>query len=335
MALILIAEESATERQRLRKILEARDHVIVEADNAPYCLELIEVHRIDGVVLNALMSGVEDFELFQNFKKRKIPAIAISKTPQKTATQHSLARETSKVLKEFPSAEELHQTLAFLLSLEEDASRALSEVEHSQTSSQKEVMPLSINAFKNLIVIGIDRAEEVLSEMTDSPIHFEIIRLEKIKPESLQYNLGKILETKPISAVQLPFTGGFSGIAQLFFPKRSSELLTETIGGEEPGSPNFDRAKKEMLTEVGNIVLNSIIGNIGNALSKGIVFHLPIYVEDLIDNLLFTTLQQNPPNKLLEAASEPIMLLAQADFEIQQLQIVGDIILFFRLDEKH
>ncbi|MDJ0718025.1 MAG: response regulator [Prochloraceae cyanobacterium] len=335
MALILIAEESATERQRLRQILEARDHVIVEADNASYCLELIEVHRIDGVVLNALMSGIEDFELFQNLQKRNIPAIAISKTPQETATQHSLTRGTSAVLKEFPSADELHQTITSVLGGDDLEPSFPPEPQHSQTSATNQLVPLSINTLKNLIGIGIDRAAEILSEMTDCPIHFEIPKFEKITLDSLLPKLESTLGTKPICAAQLPFTGGFSGLAQLFFPRRSSELLTEAIAGEEPGSPDFEEAKQEMLTEVGNIVLNSVIGTIGNAMTEGIEFHVPIYIEDSIDNLLFATLEQDPQNKSFGLAGKSIVLLAQAAFEIQQLQIVGDIILFFRLDEKH
>jgi len=57
MALILIADNSASERQRLRQIMELEDHIVVEADNSQYCLEIIEVHRLDGALLNPFLSG--------------------------------------------------------------------------------------------------------------------------------------------------------------------------------------------------------------------------------------------------------------------------------------
>ena len=80
MGLILIADNSASERQRLRQIMESEDHVVVEADNSLYCLELIEVHRLDGALLNPFLSGTEQFELklLQALQQRKIPAIALA-----------------------------------------------------------------------------------------------------------------------------------------------------------------------------------------------------------------------------------------------------------------
>ncbi len=57
MGLILIADNSASERQRLRQIMESEDHVVVEADHGLYCLELIEVPRLDGALLNPFFVG--------------------------------------------------------------------------------------------------------------------------------------------------------------------------------------------------------------------------------------------------------------------------------------
>ena len=48
----------------------------------------------------------------------------------------------------------------------------------------------------------------------------------------------------------------------------------------------IEMSEEEMLTEVGNIVLNSVIGAIGNAVTQELRFSVLTYVEDSIDNLL-------------------------------------------------
>ncbi|MDJ0717111.1 MAG: response regulator [Prochloraceae cyanobacterium] len=334
MALILIGEESAVERRRLRQILEDRDWVIVEADNAPYCLELIEVHRIDCALLNVLMSGIEDFQVFQALENRNIPAIAISKADGEKAVQHWLAIGANAVLEEFPSAIEINQILSFALNLEQ-LKPPIKSHHTSEILLEKEIeeaIPLSIDTLKNLIGIAVEQAAEVLSELIDSPIHFEIPGINRITFDSLEPELEKIFGAKIICAAQLAFRGGFSGIAQLLFSRSSTELLTSAIAEEEPGSPDFEEAKEEMLTEVGNIVLNSIIGTIGNAITTEVTFDVPIYLEDSISNLMRATLYLDLQNKSPALTYNSSILLAQAAFTIQQLQVAGDIILCFRLD---
>ncbi len=130
---------------------------------------------------------------------------------------------------------------------------------------------------------------------------------------------------------QLPFSGGFSGTSQLFFLTDSADILTEALTGEEPGSADFDQAKAEMLTEIGNIVLNGIMGAMSNAMTKSLEFSVPNYIEDTIDNLLRTrSASAKPRSHSLD--DRATILFAQAGFAIEELQVTGDIILFFQVD---
>ena len=327
MGLILIADNSASERQRLRQIMESEDHVVVEADNSLYCLEIIEVHRLDGALLNPFLSGTEQFELklLQALQKRKIPAIALAKDKKEQVYQNCLDYGVFAVLGASPSATELKNTVAAALGSnplpQSPPETAITQPPSEQKQSNLETF-LSINSFKNLVALGIEQGQETLNELTDSPIQFQLPKLETLTPQSLQERLQEHFGDEPISVAQLPFQGSFAGTSQLFFLTDSSAALTEALTGETPDSPDFSLAKEEMLTEVGNIVLNGIMGTMSNAITKSLEYSVPSYREETIDNIL--------RSHSFEVQST--ILFAQAGFAIPELQVTGDIILFFQVD---
>ena len=327
MGLILIADNSASERQRLRKIMELDDHVVVEADNSPYCLEIIEVHRLDGALLNPFLSGTEKLELqlLQALQQRQIPAIALVKDQEKQAYQNCLDYGVCAVLGKSPSAQELQTAVAEALGLK-PLPASLSAQETKQPQSEQKPSNLatffSINSFENLVALGIEQAEESLNELTDSPIQFQTPSMETFTLQSLQERLQELFGSAIISVSQLPFSGGFAGTSQLFFLTDSADALTEALTGETPDSPDFSLAKEEMLTEVGNIVLNSIMGTMSNAITKSLEFSVPNYIEDRIEHLL----------NIHSLDEQSTILFAQAEFSISELNVTGDIILFFKVD---
>ncbi len=181
-----------------------------------------------------------------------------------------------------------------------------------------ELTPDQIDALKELINIGVGRAAGVLNEMTQSHIHLQVPFIKIVSPEELKMDMGD-LDRGRLSSVQLGFKGSFSGIAALIFPTDSAAKLVAVITGDERTDTDLDSLRIGTLTEVGNIVLNGVMGSIGNVLEHRINYSVPTYMEDTINNLLFS---KNPvPNAMI--------LLAQTRFTIEQLQVQGDIMLFF------
>ena len=327
MALILIADNSASERQRLRQIIELEEHVVVEADNSQYCLEIIEVHRLDGALLNPFLSGTEEVELdlLLALQQRQIPAIALAEDNDQQLQQHCRNNKVFAVLGKSPSAIELQDTLAAALSSNPIAKSPPKTTTTPASAKEKQSnfeTSLSVNSFKNLVSLGIEKAQETLNELTESPIEFKDPILETLTFPSLQERLRKLFGSEPIAVAQLPFSGGFAGTSQLFFLTDSAAALTEALTGETPDSPDFLLAKEEMLTEIGNIVLNGIMGTMSNAMTRTLEYSVPSYIEDTIDNLL-------QAHALDEQST---ILFAQAGFAIAELEITGDIILFFQVD---
>lgn len=184
----------------------------------------------------------------------------------------------------------------------------------------KQLTEAQIDTLQELINIGVGRAASLLNEMVNSPIHLEIPLIRVLSAEDLQQELIARFNNDCLATVRLGFTGSIEGSAELVFPTESASALVSVLTGEDIGSPDLDAVKIGTLTEVGNIVINGVMGSLGNLLQQRMNYIIPTYTEDTVENL-FTSVD----------IDDPTIVLAQASFTIEQLQIVGDIILIFEL----
>lgn len=177
-----------------------------------------------------------------------------------------------------------------------------------------------LDALQELINIGVGRAASLLNEMIDSHIRLEIPFVKVLTASEAYRELAIRFDSDSLAAVRLGFTGSFSGTAGLIFPTESASTLVAVLTDEEPGTADLDAVKIGTLSEIGNIVINGVMGSIGNVLKQHMNYTLPVYLEDTIDNLLLSTNVSNSK-----------ILLAQARFTIEELEIIGDIILVFEV----
>ncbi|MBD2098736.1 chemotaxis protein CheC [Trichocoleus sp. FACHB-591] len=179
-----------------------------------------------------------------------------------------------------------------------------------------------LDALQELVNIGVGRAASILNEMVGSHVHLQIPYTKLISSTEVQRDLEQQLGVAPISAVRLGFNGSFAGVAQLVFPTDSASKLVAVLTREEFDLYDLDAVKIGTLSEVGNIVINGVMGSISNVLQQHLNYSLPIYLEDTVGNLL--------TSHDFEIASATV-LIAKARFTIEQLLIAGDIILIFKL----
>lgn len=177
-----------------------------------------------------------------------------------------------------------------------------------------------IDALKELINIGVGKAAGVLSEMVNCHIRLQVPFIKILTPQALKNEMEELGRYR-VAAVQLNFKGLFAGSAALVFPPDSASKLVSVLTGEEPGTPDIDSVRAGTLNEVGNIVINGVMGSIANVLKQHINYSLPNYIEDNIDNLLTSN----------KSETDKTVLLARTRFTIEQLHIEGDIILIFEV----
>ncbi|WP_375512692.1 chemotaxis protein CheC [uncultured Nostoc sp.] len=175
-----------------------------------------------------------------------------------------------------------------------------------------------LDALQELINIGVGRAASLLNEMVDSHIRLKIPVVKVLTAADAHQELTKRFHDETLASVKLRFTGSFYGTASLIFPTDSASTLVAALTGEDSGSADLDAVKIGTLSEIGNIVINGVMGSLTNVLKRHVNYTLPVYLEDTLDNLLLSAYE-----------SDSKILLAQANFTIERLEIIGDIILIF------
>ncbi|WP_017721252.1 hypothetical protein [Kamptonema formosum] len=178
-----------------------------------------------------------------------------------------------------------------------------------------------VYALQEIVNIGVGRAAAMLNQMIQFPIRLQIPYIKILSPLEVKLELENRLGDNTISAVQLGFDGPFYGSAQLVFPIESASLLVAILTGEELGDPELDSLKMGTLSEVGNILLNGVMGSISNILHERLDYTVPSYTEDTVENLW----------RFNELDGNSSILLAQARFTVEELHIEGDVIVLFKM----
>ncbi len=174
-----------------------------------------------------------------------------------------------------------------------------------------------LDLLRELVNIGVGRAADMLNQITSA--HIDLLVPEIIVCESgCIPTIGNLSPTDPVAAVKLSFTGLFSGAAALLFPPSSAAQLVSILVGEEQG-PGMDSLRIGALQEVGNIVLNGVMGSFANVLGEHLEYMPPDYFEDRLERLL------------AEEQDGCRVLLVRTNFVAAVRSIEGDILIFFRL----
>lgn len=182
-----------------------------------------------------------------------------------------------------------------------------------------QLTPEQEDALKELLNIGVGRAAGSLNQILEKPISLQIPSITLTDAANLEQKLAQ-LGDHTLSSVQLPFKGSYAGSATLAFPSETAPKLVEILTGSSVDDDELNAMKVATLTEIGNIVLNGVMGSITNVLSGSITYSVPMYNESTLKNLI-----QSPPSY----GSTSVLLWAQTRFQVTDHDISGDIFLMF------
>ncbi len=176
-----------------------------------------------------------------------------------------------------------------------------------------------LDVLKELINIGVGKAAGLLNELVQSPIKLNVpdiwvSTVDELKEKLSSSGLGTYY------AVKLNFEGKFSGIAEIVFPYESGNNLVSILTGEEKYSNELDNVRAGTLNEVANMLLNGVMGSISNLLKDCFEYSIPIYFEDVFNNLLMD-----------HSTEKSVVLFGETHFEVENLSIEGDIIILLEL----
>ena len=110
------------------------------------------------------------------------------------------------------------------------------------------------DALVELLNIGFGRAAAALSELTGHRVLLEVPQVSVHAIDELNKALRPVLNDQVASVHQI-FSGPVAGDALLILDHSAAGMLKELLTSEPPLPLPFDASAREVLTEVGNILL--------------------------------------------------------------------------------
>ena len=88
-----------------------------------------------------------------------------------------------------------------------------------------------------------------------------------------------------VATVHQIFSGPVDGDALLVLDRNSAAILKELLTSEPPLPLEIDRSAREVITEIGNILLNACLGTFGNILKVKVSFSVPHLTLDTLESV--------------------------------------------------
>ena len=137
------------------------------------------------------------------------------------------------------------------------------------------------DALTELINIAFSRTAASLSNLTGRRVLLDVPQVSLYPINELSRELNKFLPAE-IATVHQVFTGPLAGDALLLLNYDGAVMLTELLTDEHTQSRRLDESAREVLTEIGNILLNACLGVFGNLLHVRVSFSVPrLHLENL------------------------------------------------------
>ena len=139
------------------------------------------------------------------------------------------------------------------------------------------------DALSELINIAFSRTAASLSELTGHRVVLDVPKVGVYPASELSARLAEFLPSE-LASVHQVFTGPITGDALLLLNYDGAVMLTDLLTDDSLQSRRLNESAREVLTEVGNILLNACLGVFGNLLQVRVSFSVPrLHLETLGD----------------------------------------------------
>lgn len=169
-----------------------------------------------------------------------------------------------------------------------------------------------------ILNMGVGGAAEVLHQMMGEYIDLSVPNIYLLSSNSLTQEVGEDESEKV--AVKLGFKGSVEGNAFLLFPAADAIRLAGLLLGENIDKNAPEAEWSETVTEVGNIVVNSVMGAVANTFNEVLHYSVPQF--DIQTPGQFV-------EKNVSANKESTVVVAEADMKICSASMTAKILIIF------
>lgn len=181
-----------------------------------------------------------------------------------------------------------------------------------------DLAPIQQDALKELLNIGFGRAAASLSQLTGHRVLLDVPEVSIHPLSGLRDALSSVIADDVASVHQI-FSGQVAGDALLILNHDAAGVLKQLLT-DEPALPlQIDASAREVLTEVGNILLNACLGTFGNLLNVQVSFSIP--------HLSLDTLQGVLQSLMINREGMRYGLLVHAGFRLRDTEVTGYLVI--------
>ncbi len=174
------------------------------------------------------------------------------------------------------------------------------------------------DALTELINIGFGRAAASLSRLTGHRVQLEVPRVMICPVGELGDTLRPYIDGD-IASVHQVFSGPVAGDAFLVLDQRSGGMLKELLTNEPALPLSIDASAREVIAEVGNILLNACLGMFGNLLRVQVSFAVPHVTLEGLEALVESV--------MVEREELRYALVVHAGFRLKNSSVTGYLIM--------
>lgn len=175
------------------------------------------------------------------------------------------------------------------------------------------------DAFTELMNIGVGRAAASLSDLIGQRIELTVPSIRICQTDSCRIDFyGQV--QNPETLITQTFDGPVRGRASLCFPAASSVALAQILTGSDSAAPGqLDAELSSVLLEVGNIVLNGVMGSLSNAMAANLHYSIPE----------LQTADRRGDRMLKDAIRDDDILIGDVRFRVFHRDIEGMVVIVF------
>jgi chemotaxis protein CheC len=178
----------------------------------------------------------------------------------------------------------------------------------------------ALDAICELMNIGVGRAAGALSELLGRRIDLSVPTLAILdacvgNPPAVEH------AGRPQTTIVQRFEGAIQGCANLIFPGDTGWTLARLLADTDarPEGDGIDVELEGILLEVGNIVLNGVLGSISNAMDVQLTYTVPVLCQS----------QPTQSSACAQGAFHDHWLVGNIRFSVASESIEGTLILMF------
>lgn len=179
------------------------------------------------------------------------------------------------------------------------------------------------DALSELINIAFARTGAALSELTGHRVLLEPPEVAVYRTVELRGALAKFVPGD-VASIHQVFGGPVAGDALLLLNYAGAVQLTDLLTDGHQPSNFLDESAREVLTEVGNILLNACLGMFGNLLNVHVTFSVPRLHLETLDELIESTTS--------DKTEMHYALVVYTAFQIRDSSVKGFLVIVLSVD---